>query len=187
MGNCIIVEKKVIKIMRNDGEVVEYRGRMHVHDILTQFSGHYSLFDSLSNNYHLNPQAKLLCGRLYYLMPKQATTIKHRKTNKEVRFANPEVEKEEGDRLTDYSDNTTEKSPSVVRVKMVVSKQELEKLLQGGSVHEVVYRSLDKQHVCHDDDAADECLSGWRRLYVVPNEGANTLCFPLLERPRCGG
>ncbi|KAF8085919.1 hypothetical protein N665_0642s0015 [Sinapis alba] len=159
MGNCIVMEKKVIKIMRNDGEVVEYKGPMKVHDILTQFSGHYSLFDSLSNNCHLHPQAKLLCGRLYYLMPKQT----HKKTKKKVRFANPEVEKE-GDRLTDCGDNTKEKSPSVVRVKMVVSKQELEKLLQGGSIHEVVYRSLDKQHLCHDDDAADECLRGWRPL-----------------------
>ncbi|KAJ0244240.1 hypothetical protein HA466_0189030 [Hirschfeldia incana] len=164
MGNCIVVEKKVIKIMRNDGEVVEYRGPMHVHDILTQFSGHYSLFDSLSNNYHLHPQAKLRCGRLYYLMPKQTTTIKHRKTTKKVRFANPEVEKEGGDGLTDYGDNTKEKSPSVVRVKMVVSKQELEKLLQGGSVHEIVYRSLSKQHPCHDADATDQCLRGWRPL-----------------------
>ncbi|KAG2242167.1 hypothetical protein Bca4012_074661 [Brassica carinata] len=157
MGNCIVMEKKVIKIMRNDGEVVEYRGPMKVHDILTQFSGHYSLFDSLSNHCHLHPQTKLLCGRLYYLMPKQTTTVKHKKTKK-VRFANPEVEKE-GD--------TKEKSPSVVRVKMVVSKKELEKLLQGGSVHEVVYRSLDKQHLCRDDDdaaAADECLTGWRPL-----------------------
>ncbi|CAN6887801.1 unnamed protein product [Brassica oleracea var. botrytis] len=156
MGNCIVMEKKAIKIMRNDGEVVEYRGPMKVHDILTQFSGHYSLFDSLSNHCHLHPQAKLLCGRLYYLMPKQTTTVKHKKTKK-VRFANPEVEKE-GD--------TKEKSPSVVRVKMVVSKKELEKLLQGGSVHEVVYRSLDKQHLCRDDDddAADECLTGWRPL-----------------------
>lgn len=155
------MEKKVIKIMRNDGEVVEYKGPMKVHDILTQFSGHYSLFDSLSNNCHLHPQAKLLCGRLYYLMPKQTTTSKHKNAKKKkVRFANPEVKKEG----TDKGDNTKE-SPSVVRVKMVVSKQELEKLLQGGSVHEVVYRSLDKQHVCHDDDdATDECLRGWRPL-----------------------
>ncbi|CAN6921675.1 unnamed protein product [Brassica oleracea] len=163
MGNCIVAEKKVIKIMRNDGEVVEYRGPMHVHDILTQFSGHYSLFDSLSNNCHLHPQAKLLCGRFYYLMPKQNTTVKHKKTKKKVRFAIPEVEKQ-GDGLTDCGDNTKEKSPGVVRVKMVVSKQELEKLIQGGSVHEMVYRSLAKQHLCHDDDAADEGLRGWRPL-----------------------
>ncbi|KAH0943951.1 hypothetical protein HID58_003588 [Brassica napus] len=97
MGNCIVVEKKVIKIMKNDGEVVEYRGPMH--------------------------------------------------TKKNVRFANPEVEKK-GDGLTDCGDNIKEKSLGVVRVKMVVSKQELEKLIQGGSVHEMVYRSLAKQHLC---------------------------------------
>ncbi|KAL1193944.1 hypothetical protein V5N11_032063 [Cardamine amara subsp. amara] len=165
MGNCLIMEKKVIKIMRNDGNVVEYRGPMKVHHILTQFSPHYSLFDSLSNNCHLHPQAKLLCGRLYYLLPKETTTIKHKKTmktKKKVRFANPEVEKEEEeeeevDRLTDCGDNTKETSVGVVRVKMVVSKQELEKLLQGGSVHEIVYRSLAKQQLC-DGYAAEEMM-----------------------------
>ncbi|KAL9290879.1 hypothetical protein AtEden1_Chr3g0166511 [Arabidopsis thaliana] len=110
MGNCLVMEKKVIKIMRNDGKVVEYRGPMKVHHILTQFSPHYSLFDSLTNNCHLHPQAKLLCGRLYYL----------------------------------EDDEESQKSNGVVRVKMVVSKQELEKLLQGGSVHEMVYRTLAK-------------------------------------------
>ncbi|KFK38400.1 hypothetical protein AALP_AA3G108100 [Arabis alpina] len=171
MGNCLVMEKKVIKIMRNDGKVVEYRGPMKVHHILTQFSNHYSLFDSLSNNSHLPPQSKLLCGRLYYLMPKDTTTIHCKnttKTTKKVSFANPEVEKEEEeDRLRDCSDNNTkEKSVSVVRVKMVVSKQELEKLLQGGSVHELVYRSLAKQHLSHDDDdnGDDECQGGWRPL-----------------------
>ncbi|KAG7581096.1 hypothetical protein ISN44_As08g008300 [Arabidopsis suecica] len=163
------MEKKVIKIMRNDGKVVEYRGPMKVHHILTQFSPHYSLFDSLSNNCHLHPQAKLLCGRLYYLLPRETTNIKHvKKTMKKVRFANPEVEKKEEDRLTDCCDNTKEKTTNgVVRVKMVVSKQELEKLLQGGSVHEMVYRTLAKQHICDDDDdhdADDECHKSWRPL-----------------------
>ncbi|VYS56866.1 unnamed protein product [Arabidopsis thaliana] len=165
MGNCLVMEKKVIKIMRNDGKVVEYRGPMKVHHILTQFSPHYSLFDSLTNNCHLHPQAKLLCGRLYYLLPQETTSIKHmKKTMKKVRFANPEVEKEEQeeDRLTDCCDNTKEKTHGVVRVKMVVSKQELEKLLQGGSVHEMVYKTLAKQHLCDDDD---EChKEGWRPL-----------------------
>uniref|UniRef100_A0A1J3GRQ2 Uncharacterized protein n=1 Tax=Noccaea caerulescens TaxID=107243 RepID=A0A1J3GRQ2_NOCCA len=167
MGNCIVMEKKVIKIMRNDGKVVEYRGPMKVHHILTQFSNHYSLFDSLSNKCHLHPQSKLLCGRLYYLMPKEMATIKQKKTVKKVRFANPEVEKEEEeeDRLTDCGDNTKEKSASVVRVKMVVSKQELEKLLQGGSVQEMVYKSLAKQHMGdEDEDEDEECTRGWRPL-----------------------
>ncbi|KAG7576688.1 hypothetical protein ISN45_Aa03g010380 [Arabidopsis thaliana x Arabidopsis arenosa] len=154
--------------MRNDGKVVEYRGPMKVHNILTQFSPQYSLFDSLTNNCHLHPQAKLLCGRLYYLLPRE----KHvKKTKKKVRFANPEVgkEEEEEDRLTDCCDNTNEKTNGVVRVKMVVSKQELEKLLLGGSVHEMVYRTLAKQHMCDDDahddhDAHDESHKSWRPL-----------------------
>ncbi|EOA14078.1 hypothetical protein CARUB_v10027215mg [Capsella rubella] len=173
MGNCLVMENKVIKIMRNDGKVVEYKGPMKVHHILTQFSPHYSLFDSLSNNCHLHPQAKLLCGRLYYLLPMDtSSTIK---TIKKVRFANPEVEKQEEqeqeqeqDSFIGSCDNTMEKTNGFVRVKMVVSKQELEKLLEGGSVHDMVYRTLAKQHLCDDDDGDggedDECHKGWRPL-----------------------
>ncbi|CAN8270054.1 unnamed protein product [Cochlearia groenlandica] len=169
MGNCLVMEEKVIKIMRNDGEVVEYKGPMKVHHILTQFSNHYSLFESLSNTCHLHPQAKLLCGRLYYLMPKETIKIK-KKMNKKVRFANPEKEEEEEEErlVVDCGEKTKEKisSVGVLRVKMVVSKQELDKLLQGGSVHEMVYRSLAKQHHDDDDDndVDDMCHRGWRPL-----------------------
>ncbi|KAF8118874.1 hypothetical protein N665_0002s0176 [Sinapis alba] len=160
MGNCLVMEKKVIKIVRNDGKVLEYRKPICVHHILTQFSGH-SVFDN-NTSCHLLPDAKLLSGRLYYLLP---TTINKKKTKK-VTFADPEVEEED-----DHDDTSQSKSnkgentnASVVRMKIVVSKQELEKLLQGGSVHEMVYQTLEKQvlHTDDDDDDNLECNGGWR-------------------------
>ncbi|KAG7554023.1 hypothetical protein ISN44_As11g003110 [Arabidopsis suecica] len=165
MGNCLVMEKKVIKIVRNDGKVLEYREPISVHHILTQFSGH-----SLShNNTHLLPDAKLLSGRLYYLLP---TTMNKKKVNKKVTFANPEVEDDERS-LTEQEEDTSEsnsnidgddnKNVTVVRMKIVVHKQELEKLLQGGSVHEMMYQTLEKQLLLNDDgDDLDECNSGWR-------------------------
>ncbi|CAL9229067.1 unnamed protein product, partial [Arabidopsis halleri] len=164
MGNCLVMEKKVIKIVRNDGKVLEYREPISVHHILTQFSGH-----SLShNNTHLLPDAKLLSGRLYYLLP---TTMNKKKVNKKVTFANPEVEdnerslREEEDTSESNSniDGDDNKNVTVVRMKIVVHKQELEKLLQGGSVHEMMYQTLEKQLLLTDDgDDLDECNSGWR-------------------------
>ncbi|CAN6867098.1 unnamed protein product [Brassica oleracea] len=165
MGNCLVMEKKVIKIVRNDGKVLEYREPTTVHHILTQFSGH-TLFDS--NTCHLLPDAKLLSGHLYYLVP---TTTKKKKTKK-VAFADPEVEEDarllredvvdtgESNPNTDGDDN---KNVSVMRMKIVVSKQELEKLLQGGSVHEILYQTLEKQTLLTDDDNL-ECNRGWRPM-----------------------
>ncbi|KAG2334582.1 hypothetical protein Bca52824_005762 [Brassica carinata] len=141
MGNCIVMEKKVIKIVRNDGKVLEYRKPICVHHILTQFSGH-SVFDN-NTSCHLLPDAKLLSG---------------------LTFADPEVEKDDHDDTSESKgskdDNT---NASVVRMKIVVRKQELEKLLQGGSVHEMVYQTLEKQ-VLHTDDDDDnlECNGGLR-------------------------
>lgn len=167
MGNCLVMEKKLIKIVRNDGKVLEYRKPICVHHILTQLSGQ-SVFDN-NTSCHLPPDAMLLSGRLYYLLP---TTINKKKTKK-VTFADPEVKQEE--RLPseedEYHDDTGEsksnkddnKNVSVVRMKIVVRKQELEKLLQGGSVHEMMYKTLEKQ-VLHTDDDDDnlECNGGWR-------------------------
>ncbi|KAL1201510.1 hypothetical protein V5N11_002710 [Cardamine amara subsp. amara] len=167
MGNCLVMEKKVIKIVRNDGKVLEYTEPVSVHHILTQFSGH-----SLShNNTHLLPDAKLLSGRLYYLLP---TTMNKKKTKiKKVTFASPEVEDDE--RLPIEDDESVEsnikstidgddnKKVSVVRMKIVVHKQELEKLLQGGSVHEMMYETLEKQLLLTGDDL--ECNNrGWRPM-----------------------
>ncbi|KAJ0235143.1 hypothetical protein HA466_0267560 [Hirschfeldia incana] len=166
MGNCLVMENKVIKIVRNDGKVLEYRKPICVHHILTQFSGH-SVFDN-NTSCHLLPDAKLLSGRLYYLLP---TTMNKKKTKK-VTFANPEVEEKERLTSQDDHDDTCEsksniddnKTVGAVRMKIVVRKQELKKLLQGGSVHEMVYQTLEK-HVLHTDDDDDdnlECNGGWR-------------------------
>ncbi|CAF1791845.1 hypothetical protein F2Q70_00006752 [Brassica cretica] len=164
MGNCLVMEKKVIKIVRNDGKVLEYREPTTVRHILTQFSGH-SLFDN-NSTCHLLPDAKLFCGRVYYLVP---TTMKKKKTKK-VTFADPEVEEdarvlreEVFDTCESNIDGGDNKNVSVMRMKIVVSKQELEKLLQGGSVHEMVYQTLEKQTLLSDDDNL-ECNTGWRPM-----------------------
>ncbi|CAN6816432.1 unnamed protein product, partial [Brassica oleracea] len=52
-------------------------------------------------------------------------------------------------RNTDGDDN---KNVSIMRMKIVLSKQELEKLLQGGSFHEMVYQTLGKQTLPSDDN-----------------------------------
>ncbi|RID62091.1 hypothetical protein BRARA_E01185 [Brassica rapa] len=134
-----------------------------MHHILTQFSGH-TLFDN-NSACHLLPDVKLLSGHLYYLVPK---TTKKKKTKK-VTFADHEVKEDArllakrssdhtGER-TSNTDGDDNKNVSVMRMKIVLSKTELEKLLQGESFHEMVYQNLGKQTLLSDDNNL-QCNTG---------------------------
>lgn len=119
MGNCLVVEEKVIRIMEPDGKILEYQAPVKVEQVLSHFSGH-ALSDSFSGFHHLQPDAQLISGQLYYLIPLPSPSKKGKK--KKVRFSNPEVN---DDQVS---------SPSVVRIKLIISKQELQELLQNGGV-----------------------------------------------------
>ncbi|KAH0925633.1 hypothetical protein HID58_017889, partial [Brassica napus] len=54
--------------------------------------------------------------------------------------------------ITSNTDGDDNKNVSVMRMKIVLSKQELEKLLQGESFHEMVYQNLGKQTLLSDDN-----------------------------------
>ncbi|CAH8305016.1 unnamed protein product [Eruca vesicaria subsp. sativa] len=137
------MEKKVIKIVRNDGKVLEYRKPICVHQILTTMN---------------------------------------KKNTKKVTFADPGVEEEEEEKIPSEdehhhdtgeskSNRDDNKSVSVVRVKIVVRKQELEKVLQGGSVHEMMYQSLEKQDLHSEDDdhlESQELVAKDRSREIVP-------------------
>ncbi|RDY06790.1 hypothetical protein CR513_09164, partial [Mucuna pruriens] len=114
MGNCFVLQEGMVRVMKSDGKVVEYKTPIKVHQVLNQFPGH-AISESL---HHLNPNTRLLQGRLYYLVPPPENFSKKR-----LRFA--EAEGEEGDLL---------------RIKLVLSKQELKDMLQKGgiSVNEVL-------------------------------------------------
>ncbi|KAJ1379824.1 hypothetical protein SESBI_46542 [Sesbania bispinosa] len=115
MGNCLVLEANVVRIMKSDGKVLEYKTPIKVHQILNQFSGH-AISDSLK---HLHPNSRLLNGHLYYLVPLPPPKAN---SKKKVRFAEPEVV--EG-----------AKESGVVRIKLVISKQELQHMvLQKGGI-----------------------------------------------------
>ncbi|KAG2250241.1 hypothetical protein Bca52824_080377 [Brassica carinata] len=50
-----------------------------------------------------------------------------------------------------------------MKMKIVLSKQKLEKLLQGGSFHEMVYQTLEKQTFLSDDNNL-QCNTSWRPM-----------------------
>ncbi|CAN1134090.1 hypothetical protein LINPERPRIM_LOCUS16303 [Linum perenne] len=155
MGNCIAVEEKVAKVMRPDGKILEYTTPIHVNQILSDFPGQFSAVVSASQP--LLPDSKLLGGHLYCLVP---IPLVVKKTKKKVRFSIPEEQS---------------KKDGVVRIKLVISKSELEELLRRGgvSVSDMVSNHLQgqKQRLpeVEDDDDHHHC---WKpALESIPELG----------------
>ncbi|XWS66669.1 hypothetical protein CRYUN_Cryun05aG0220500 [Craigia yunnanensis] len=148
MGNCLVLEEKVISVMKTDGKMLEYQAHIKVQQLLSDFSGH-ALSDSFSGFQHLQPDAKLLPGQLYYLIPVPSPSQKSKK--KKVRFSNPEV-------------NDEQRSAGAVRIKLIISKQELHELLQKGvSVQDMVSQIQSKQSTNGiDTSEADDNCRGWK-------------------------
>ncbi|CAN1134095.1 hypothetical protein LINPERPRIM_LOCUS16303 [Linum perenne] len=153
--------------MRPDGKILEYTTPIHVNQILSDFPGQFSAVVSASVNHHhqqqpLLPDSKLLGGHLYCLVPPQLVV---KKTKKKVRFSIPEEQSKKDD----------EEAGRVVRIKLVISKSELEELLRRGgvSVSDMVSNHLQgqKQRLpeVEDDDDHHHC---WKpALESIPELG----------------
>ncbi|KAK0585305.1 hypothetical protein LWI29_026532 [Acer saccharum] len=156
MGNCIVLEEKVVKVMKTDGKILEYKAPMKVHQVLSEFSGHALSDSSLPETFHLHQDVKLLGGNLYYLVPLPPLPSPKKK---KVRFSDHREEEKEGD----HGQGTG----NIVRIKLVISKQQLQELLQKGgiSVHDMVSQLQGKQTT---NDHVDNC-KGWKpELESIP-------------------
>ncbi|GLT40646.1 hypothetical protein SLA2020_147630 [Shorea laevis] len=148
MGNCLVLQDKVIKVMKTDGKILEYQAPIKVHQVLSEFSGH-ALSESFPGLQHLLPDAELFSGNLYYLIPLPSSSPK---VKKKVRFSIPEVDGEQ--------------ATGTVRIKLVISKQELQEMLhkKGLSVHEMISEAQSKQQSESKTgmpDGDDNCR-GWK-------------------------
>ncbi|KAL7137371.1 hypothetical protein ABFS83_10G086900 [Erythranthe nasuta] len=140
MGNCIVVvQDKSVNVMRTDGKIIEYKSPIKVHQVLSDFPNHALLIsDNLPVVNHMNPNADLLRGRLYYLvsLPVVPQPMKKTKPKKTVRFAEDVVIVEEAEEEKEK----TRQSNGVTRIKLVISKKELQAILskEGVSVEDMI-------------------------------------------------
>ncbi|MED6218143.1 hypothetical protein PIB30_024187 [Stylosanthes scabra] len=146
MGNCLVVQENIVKIMKTDGKVLEYKAPIKVEKVLLDFSGH-AVSDSHSLLRHLHPNTKLLAGNLYYLVPPpppQPSRPSTPKSSKKVRFAEPEVKDVE--------------ESKVVTIKVVISKQQLRDMMQKGvvSIDKVLSMVHPENQRATDDDAKEK-------------------------------
>ncbi|KAK7392616.1 hypothetical protein VNO78_21060 [Psophocarpus tetragonolobus] len=117
MGNCLVLQENMVRIMKSDGKILEYNTPIKVHHVLNQFSNH-AISDSLPILHHLHPNTKLLKGHLYHLVPLPQPSPKV--CNKRLMFHE--------------SDHQVQDKGDVVRIKLVLSKQELKDMLQKGGI-----------------------------------------------------
>lgn len=102
MGNCLS-SKRVIRIMKGDGKILEYSPPLTVLDVLANFDTH-AIYDELPVCWSLAPETVLQSGPLYYLLPAVLPST----SDKEA----------------------PEKSNQPVRIKVVVTKKELREMLE---------------------------------------------------------
>ncbi|KAL1821259.1 hypothetical protein ACET3Z_016128 [Daucus carota] len=147
MGNCLALQDNLVQVMKMDGKILEYKAPLKVHQILAEYSGH-AISRTLPVPQHLRPDADLCAGQFYYLLPVPVPSL--------------ELDKE-------YS-NTKEvagkENRGVVRIKLVVRKNDLEEMLsKGGTIEDMILQLQNEQLVDSfknlDCDAAKNS-KGWK-------------------------
>ncbi|XP_065856863.1 uncharacterized protein [Euphorbia lathyris] len=158
MGNCLVHQQNQIKIMKPDGKILEYKTPTIVHQVLSDFPT-YAVSDSSFPPFHyLLPHTQLIPGNFYYLIP---LPLSSPKSKKKVRFSIPEQENKQ---------ETQEEE--VVRIKVIISKQELQEiLLQNGGLISVNHMVSKLQQVVQKIDSSDDGKNWKPVLESIPELG----------------
>ncbi|XP_031504584.1 uncharacterized protein LOC116267139 [Nymphaea colorata] len=125
MGNCLAIEGKVIKIIKKDGEVLQYSAPLQVQHVLSVFEGHV-IAESPAASHHLQPGAHLRGGRLYHLLP--VSSPEPAETQQSPVFTSTALKDRAG---TCYGRSACG-GGRLIRVKLVVTKQQLADMLNKG-------------------------------------------------------
>ncbi|KAM7264445.1 hypothetical protein ACFE04_002128 [Oxalis oulophora] len=147
MGNCLVLQEKVIRIIKSDGNVLQYIEPLNVEQLLSEFTGH-AISETFPDFQYLRPDVKLLPGQLYYLVPLPLPAPSP-KAKKKVRFAD-EVE----DGKLSFCETKDGDKAGVMRIKLVITKQQLEEMLQKGplSIEDMVSKLQSRESVQKLDD-----------------------------------
>ncbi|GAB2227120.1 hypothetical protein Droror1_Dr00008929 [Drosera rotundifolia] len=115
MGNCLATQEKVVKIMKTDGKILEYRAPIKVNQVLSEYTGQ-AVCSMLPALLYLQPDTELIAGFFYYLVPAQTPSPKTEK--KKVKFSSMEqMEQEVG------------RESAGLKIKIVMSKQQLKEMI----------------------------------------------------------
>lgn len=155
MGNCLALltpntsswvdfsdNKKVLRVVKTDGKILEYRVPILVKDLLLNFDG-FGVRVSQRSTQGLPPNYELRVGHVYYLLPTAVSVASAEDSSPKNR---------EG-----FADGAK-------RIKVIITKQQLEELLSKKMSIEDVLASVRIEAV---DGAA--CATSWRpKLETIP-------------------
>ncbi|KAL6514364.1 hypothetical protein OROHE_019106 [Orobanche hederae] len=149
MGNCLVLEEKLVRVIKTDGKILEYKSPIKVHRLLSEFS-HHAISDTLPVIKHMHPNADMLRGRLYYLLPLQGPPSQLqpiKKKKKRVRFS---------DDVRELGDEIDGKA---ARIKLVIGREELRAVLsnEGVSVDDMIIYKVRKEE---NTTKAESCCDG---------------------------
>ncbi|KAI4307033.1 hypothetical protein L6164_030268 [Bauhinia variegata] len=150
MGNCLALCKpssesvvasgmgkqaKVVRVAKHDGKILEFSSPIAVKDVLANFPT-LGICESKEASEHLSPDYELKVGRLYYVLPPLFSPFENR-----------------------------EEVSGVKRVKLVITKQQLELLVAKQiSIQDILSEAQNRT-------AADLPPSNWKpKLDSIPEE-----------------
>ncbi|OWM79084.1 uncharacterized protein LOC116194911 [Punica granatum] len=187
MGNCLVLHRKTIQIVKLDGKVLEHQNSVEVCHVLTDFSGH-GVLDTLpqveaDRSLHLSPETVLKGGHSYYLVPLQPPeNVPMKMKKKKVRFA--DSSEAAGDQGVLASSGSSPSVGGAVRIKLVISKRELMEMMKSRGVsasEELMYQIMSGQKLQvhdhleevdddHRDDDGEGCNKGWKPVLETIHE-----------------
>lgn len=88
MGNCFYRQNKPIKVLKADGEILEYQAPLKVHKLLEAYSGHV-VSKTLPAKEPLWPHDDMLSGQLYCLQPLRIPSLEFDEKN--LQYSNSKV------------------------------------------------------------------------------------------------
>lgn len=171
MGNCLVLcghnrvscfaavetskNRNTVQLLKSDGEIFEFSTPVLVRDVLRKFSG-FDIALAQKNPLHLPLNFRLKLGNRYHLIP----SVERLETAEE----SPKVEKEEG----------------VKRIKVVITKKQLQDMLSGGVVATDILSMLRSKSGDDDDsdDDDDSSTTVWKaKLESIPEEHETSSIF----------
>ncbi|KAL8049356.1 hypothetical protein ABFX02_06G016300 [Erythranthe guttata] len=177
MGNLIslrtLIKKPCVRLSRNrrsinifqisDGKIVEFTAPLPVKELLMKFESRFVVTSSrkFSDNNNLPPNFELQLGKTYYLHPCNKATDHHVTTDVKAAEPEPEPKPEPEPEPNGVS--------SVKRIKVVITKKQLQELLSNKTSFEKIILGVDK--TCSSSVGAStnrNCLKP--RLAPIPEE-----------------
>nr|ADE77477.1 unknown [Picea sitchensis] len=187
MGNCmpshgsgrvsaeLISREKFTMVTRPDGKIMEYTAPLLVRDLMAAYPQHSVVHSKDPTCRSLSPDEKLVSGQLYSLLlipnsppplPKDGV-LSEAKSIDNGRFEGTVSGERCSSTRPPSSVKCVENGGGVIRVKMVISKRELEAFLSDRSMKEKssLLPRLQSKMAKEDYGATRKCCSrGWRPL-----------------------